>query len=64
MFMNDKIANFNIVEANLIRKAVAKKNPEALQESEKLFYKKGEEIHTNNKLLDYCWDVETGYQKG
>lgn len=64
MFMNDKIANFNIVEANLIRKAVAKKNPEALQESEKLFYKKGEEIHTNKKLLDYCWEVETGYQKG
>lgn len=64
MFMNKDISNFNIVEANLIRKAIAKKDPESLQKSEVLFYKKGEELNIDKKLLDYCWNVETGYQKG
>lgn len=64
MFMNPHISNFNIKEANLIRKAVAKKLPEALIEAEKLFYEKGNEINTSKKLMDYCWNVQTGYQKG
>jgi len=64
MFMNPKISNFNIKEANLIRKAVAKKSPEALAEAEELFYKKGKELGTSKVLMDYCWNVQTGYQKG
>jgi DNA polymerase III subunit alpha len=64
MFMNPKISNFNILEANLIRKAVAKKSEEALKEAEELFYKKGRELNTSENLLNYCWNVQTGYQKG
>ncbi|MBN1074673.1 DNA polymerase III subunit alpha [Clostridium botulinum] len=64
MFMNPKISNFNIKEANLIRKAVAKKSEEALAEAKKLFYQKGAELKTSKQLMDYCWDVQTGYQKG
>jgi DNA polymerase-3 subunit alpha len=64
MFMNPKISGFNIKEANLIRKAVAKKSAEALAEAEELFYKKGTELGTSKALMDYCWNVQTGYQKG
>lgn len=64
MFMNPKIGDFNIKEANLIRKAVAKKSAEALAEAEELFYKKGTELGTSKALMDYCWNVQTGYQKG
>ena len=53
--MDPKISNFTIKEANLLRKAVAKKKKKILDEAKELFYKKGAEAGTRINMLDYVW---------
>jgi len=53
--MEPKISNFSIKEANLLRKAVAKKKKKILDEVKELFYKKGTEAGNRNNMLDYVW---------
>lgn len=53
--MDPKISNFTIGEANLLRKAVAKKKKKVLDEVKNLFFKKGEEANTRRNMLDYVW---------
>ena len=62
--MDEKITGFSLNEANSLRKAIAKKDPKTLQETKKMYYKKGEILKTNPFLLDYVWNVQIMRQAG
>src|SRR5206468_8907178 len=44
MVMDEKISNYTIQDANVLRKAIAKKNKKALEEAKAMFYEKGEAV--------------------
>jgi DNA polymerase-3 subunit alpha len=56
--MDKNISNFNVAEANIIRKSIAKKKEDVLENARHLFFKKGLEAGTSQKLLDYVWFVQ------
>ena len=62
--MDEHIAGFTIGEANILRKGVAKKKRELLEEGKSLFYKKGEERGTSRNMLDYVWNVQIMREAG
>ena len=62
--MDPHIAGFSIGEANILRKAVAKKKRELLDKGKELFYSKGQELGTSLNLLNYVWDVQIMRQAG
>lgn len=62
--MDPQIANFTVKEANKLRKAVAKKKKELVDECHELFYAKGRELGTRENLLDYVWNVQIHRQEG
>lgn len=62
--MDKDISNFGVVESNKLRKGVAKKKGDLYKEAHELFYKKGKEMGTSKKVLDYLWDVQIAMQKG
>ncbi len=62
--MDKDVAGFNVVESNILRKSVAKKKKDLLQQSEEQLYKKGEEHGVNKTLLQYVWDVQIAMQRG
>lgn len=64
MTMDKRISNFNIVEANKIRKGIAKKDKQALQEAKDLFYSKGLENGARKLFLDYIWEEKFSAQFG
>lgn len=64
MFMNPKISDFSIKEANLARKAIAKKDEKSLNNVQEIYYNQTYKLQTDKALADYCWEVQTGYQKG
>jgi DNA polymerase III subunit alpha len=64
MAMNPKIANFNLTEANKLRKAIGKKSEKVMKESRKEFFAKGLAAGTSQKLLDYVWNVQISRQLG
>lgn len=54
--MDKSISGFSLLEANKLRKSVAKKNPE-LQEAQKIiFYEHGKTLGTTKTMLDYVWN--------
>jgi len=56
--MDKHISNFNIAEANMIRKSIAKKKADVLEKAKNLFFKKGKEAGSSEKLLSYVWDIQ------
>ncbi len=64
MSMDEEIAGFSIAEANILRKGVAKKKREVLEQGRQLFYNKGLERGTSLQLLDYVWNVQILRQAG
>ena len=62
--MDENIADFTIGEANILRKAVAKKKRDVLEKGKNLFYEKGLARGTSLALLDYVWNVQVGRQIG
>ena len=56
--MDKHISNFNIAEANMIRKSIAKKKADVLEKAKNLFFKKGKEVGTSEKLLNYVWNIQ------
>ena len=62
--MDPNIAGFSVKEANMLRKAVAKKNKSLIEECHNLFYSKGRELGTREELLNYVWNVQIGRQIG
>lgn len=57
-----RISNFNVVEQNKLRKAIAKPKGAALGEVKELFYRKGNEQGASTNLLDYVWNVQFAMQ--
>ena len=64
MVMDPNIANFTVTEANALRKAIAKKKKDVLDQVKELFFTKGEEAGTSRNLLNYIWEVQIGRQIG
>lgn len=64
MTMDENIANFGVVESNIVRKGVAKKIGAVYEKAHKLFYEWGLKLGSSKKLLDYVWDVQIAKQKG
>ena len=64
MSMDKNISNFTVGEANILRKAVAKKKADVLQKGKELFYNKGLESGTSMKMLDYVWNKQFMLQAG
>lgn len=56
--LDPDISNFDLTEANFLRKAVAKKNPKKIEEQRQIFFDKGKESGTSETLLNYVWDVQ------
>ena len=62
--MDPHIANFTIVEANKLRKGIAKKKPELIEAIKKTFFEKGLAAGTREVLLDYVWDKQISMSLG
>lgn len=62
--MDEKISGFDIVSANKLRKVIAKKKANEIEEVKKYFYKSGLELGTRKQLLDYVWNVQIERQLG
>lgn len=62
--MDKNISNFDMGEANILRKAVAKKKFDVLQKGKELFYSKGLDAGTSMKMLDYVWNKQIMLQAG
>lgn len=64
MSMDPHISGFDVSEANILRKAVAKKKADVLQKGKELFYNKGLSLGTSMNLLDYVWNKQIMLQAG
>lgn len=62
--MDEKIAGFDVKWANKLRKAIAKKSKEAMDECYEMFFKQGNELGARDELLHYVWDVQIKRQLG
>jgi DNA polymerase III subunit alpha len=62
--MDPKITNFTVLEANGLRKAIAKKKFDTIDKIKKMFHEKGKEAGSRKKLLDYVWEVQVMRQAG
>jgi DNA polymerase-3 subunit alpha len=62
--MDEKISGFNVKLANKLRKAIAKRDEEALQEVHQEFFEKGRQLGTSDNLLTYVWEVQIKRQLG
>ena len=63
ILMDKEVCNFTLKEAYKARKAVAKKNPQALAETEERLYTKGAECGRSKAFLDYLWNVQIEMSK-
>lgn len=63
ILMDKEVCNFTLKEADKARKAVAKKNPQALAETEERLYAKGAECGRSKAFLDYLWNVQIEMSK-
>ena len=62
--MDKRISGFGVKEANILRKAIAKKKANVLSQALDLFYEFGEKHGTRKLLLDYIWNVQFAMQFG
>ena len=62
--MDERIASFTMQEATKLRKGIAKKKVEVIEEIHQMFMKKGLENGTSEQMLKYIWEVQIGRQLG
>jgi DNA polymerase-3 subunit alpha len=62
--MDPNIAGFSVKDANKLRKAIAKKKADVMEEVRQLFYSMGTERGTSQAMLDYVWKVQMLRQAG
>ena len=62
--MDERIAGFNVVQSNELRKSVAKKKDKLMEKSKKLLYELAEKNNISKKLVDYVWEEQVSMQKG
>ena len=63
VLMDKRVCGFTLKEADKARKAIAKKNPDALKETEERLYRKGAECGRSKAFLDYLWNVQIEMSK-
>lgn len=63
VLMDERVCGFTLKQSDRARKAVAKKNAEAMAETEKLLYEKGAECGRSKAFLDYLWNVQIEMSK-
>ena len=63
VLMDDRVCGFTLKESDQARKAVAKKSPKALAETEKRLYEKGKLCGRSKVFLDYLWNVQIEMSK-
>lgn len=63
VLMDKRVCGFTLKQSDRARKAVAKKNAEAMAETEKLLYEKGTECGRSKAFLDYLWNVQIEMSK-
>lgn len=54
--MHPKISNFTLIEANKMRKIVAKKKDEEVEHLKEMFYEKGLATGNSENVLNYVWE--------
>lgn len=62
--MDPHIANFNLTEANKLRKGIARIQAEVTAEVKQMFYEKGGAAGTRKQFLDYVWEEQVTPQLG
>ena len=62
--MDQRIAGFSLKQANGLRKAIAKKKPKLLLETEQLFYNQGKALNSREIFLKYIWEEVFAKSKG
>lgn len=62
--MDERIAGFDVVESNVLRKSVAKKKAKLLETAHNLLLTKGRELGARDVFINYVWDVQIAMQKG
>lgn len=63
VLMDKRVCGFTLKQSDRARKAVAKKNAEAMAETERLLYEKGKECGRSKAFLDYLWNVQIEMSK-
>ena len=63
VLMDKRVCGFTLKQSDRARKAVAKKNAEAMAETEKLLYEKGAECGRSKAFLNYLWNVQIEMSK-
>lgn len=64
LVMDPHISNFDMKEANRLRKTIAKKNFKDIAAVHELFLKKGQEAGSSLNLLNYVWDKQISLSLG
>ena len=62
--MDERVAGFSVKDANKLRKAIAKKKVDVMEEVRQMFYSNGESRGVRKELLDYVWNVQIYRQAG
>lgn len=56
--MDPHVAGFTMIEANKLRKTIAKKQFDQIEAVHQLFLQKGQELGNSKQILNYVWDVQ------
>ena len=64
LVMNKNIANFDVPQANKIRKVVAKKKMRDIPVIKELYYELGHKVNARQIFLDYIWNEQISLQLG
>lgn len=64
MVMDPLTANFNLMEANKLRKGISKKNEAVIAEVKAMFYEHGLKADNRKEFLDYIWIEQITPQLG
>lgn len=62
--MDERVAKFDLIEANHLRKAFAKKDAVKQKQQEEYFYKKCKDNGTSDRMAEYIWNNCFSLQKG
>jgi len=61
--MDKQVSGFTMMEANKLRKSIAKKNPKLQEQQRTIFFERGREAGSSEALLRYVWDKGFMLQK-
>ena len=65
LVMDERVSNFSVEEANILRKAVGKKDAKSLNKAKELFFAKGVENGVLSEItLKYLWEEQVMLQAG